>query len=304
MKRALVLGVLAVRAAHAGPELSALAPAPDARHAIAIGPTGELYEPDGKGEWVRHRAIAIAAQVTAATRAGAMVIAATRDGLPFRLAADGWTVVHLAARAKAIVGAGSRPIAAVGKALFALDAQVPSPTHGTAKIPDAPAPVLAVGASPGGVVIETEHGLARLEGSKWKPIATAPPHVAALLSDRLAIVDRGLYDLRANKTVAWPAGMRVVTAIATGDADVLAIAQHGAALELVTAHAGKLAREPLPVEAPAAPVVGLVADRAGRIVVALRDGRLVIRDRAGWSTVHVKDELPAAKPGAPPATSR
>jgi hypothetical protein len=294
--RILAVVALVARAAHAEPELSALAPAPDARHAIAIGPAGEVYEPDGKGAWVRHRAIAIAAKVTAATRAGVMVIAATQDGLPFRLVGDGWTVVHLAARAKAIVGAGSRPIAAVGKALFALSPQT--------KLPDAPAPVIAVGATPAGVVIETELGLARLERSKWKPIASAPPHVAALLSDRLAVVDQGLLDLRANKTVAWPAGLRVVTAIATGDTDALAIAQHGTAFELVTAHAGKLSHESLPVEAPAAPVVGLAADRTGRVIVALRDGRLLIRERAAWSTVRVRDELPAPKPGAPPATSR
>lgn len=298
MRWLLALALLA-RVAHAEPAvvLAALAPAPDVREAVAIGPDGEVYAPDGHGAWARRAGVAIAGHVTGATQTGSEPIAITHDGPPFRLARDGWTVIQLGMHVKPIVGAGPRAVAAVGRAVFALDK--PEPT----KLPDAPAPVVAIAASAGGVVVETERGLARLDRTAWKPLDKAPRHVAALLSDRLAIVDRGLYDLRANKMIAWPAGVRVALAIATGDDSAIAVAQKGAALELVTVKAGKLASEALPAEA-AGPVVGLAGDRAGRAVVALRDGRLAIRDKGTWSTVRVRDEAPSAHPGPPPATSR
>lgn len=285
------------RAAPAAPELAALAPAADARQSIAIGPAGELYEPDGHGAWIRRPGVAIAGKVVGATRAGAGFVATTHDGPPFRLARDGWTVVQLSTRAQPIVGAGSRVVAAIGRAVFALDKPEP------AKLPEAPDPVVLLGASAAGVVVETERGLMRLQGAAWKPITAAPHHVAALLSDRLALVDHGLYDLRANKTLAWPDGMHVVAAIAAGDDTAFAIGQHGSALELVTARAGKLTHELLPADASGA-VVGLAADRAGRVVIALRDGRIAVHDRGAWTTVHVRDEPTTAHPGPPPASSR
>jgi hypothetical protein len=289
--------------AHAEPaaQLAALAPAPDARQSVAIGPAGEVYEPDGHGAWTRKRPIAIAGQVASGARAGSRVLALTHDGPPFRLAKDGWTVVHLGAHAKPLAGAGPRPVVAVGRTVFALDDGHSEPV----KLVDAPAPVVALAASASGVVVETERGLARFDGKGWKPITGAPRHVAQLLSDKFALGDHGILDLRAQKTLDWPRGAHVVTAVATDDA-VLAVVEVGKELQLVTARAGKLASEPVPVDAPHG-VVGVAADRAGRAVVALRDGRLAVRDagpHGTWSTVSVKDELPPPHPGSPPATSR
>ncbi|MGE5183975.1 MAG: hypothetical protein ACM31C_18015, partial [Acidobacteriota bacterium] len=258
--RALALIVATASIARAdgrGPQLAALAPASDARQAIAIGPDGEIYQPDHTGAWVHRPGVAIAGKVASATRAGDSVVATTHDGPPFRLARDGWTVVQLGMHVKPLVGAGPRVLAAVGRDVFELDKPEP------VKLPEAPAPVLALGASAGGAVVETERGLYELKGSAWKPLAKTPPRVAALLSDRLALVDRGLYDLRAHKTLAWPPGLHVVAAIATGADEAIAVAQKGAALELVTARAGKLTREPLPAEASGA-VVGLAARPARR----------------------------------------
>jgi len=321
--------------------LAALAPGGnDARECVAIGPAGEVYEPDGHGAWIRTRAIEIALPESAATgaatpgaatsraaipgpvagaaRAGAHVLVLTHDGPPFRLARDGWTVVHFGMHAKPIVSAGPRPIAAIGRTLFALDNG-----REPVKLLDAPMPILAAAASAGGVVIETDAGLARLDGKRWKPITGAPHHVAALLSDRFALEGRGAIDLRSQKTIDWPAGTKVDAAIATEDS-VIAVAQHGKDLELLTwrppasarSHAdAQLATEPVVVgaDAPAAHVdaaaapVGVTTDRAGRVVVALRDGRLVVRDKGPhgtWSTVRVQDALPAARPGPAPATQK
>ena len=64
---------------------------------------------------------------------------------------------------------------------------------------------------------------------------------------------------------------------------------------------GKVTREAIPVE-PASPIVGVVADRAGRAICATRDGRILIRGPAGWATAAVRDELPPPRPGSAPAT--
>jgi hypothetical protein len=57
---------------------------------------------------------------------------------------------------------------------------------------------------------------------------------------------------------------------------------------------------PLP---DASPVVGLVGDKAGRVVVATRDGHIAVRDAGKWTVSTVSDALPADKPGPAPATS-
>ena len=58
---------------------------------------------------------------------------------------------------------------------------------------------------------------------------------------------------------------------------------------------------PLP---DASPVVGLVGDKAGRVVVATRDGHIATRDAAGaWTISEISEQLPAAKPGPAPAES-
>ena len=298
MRAAVVALVATARIAHGEPppahELAALVPASDARQAIAIGPHGELYEPDGKGAWVRRQPTTIAGEVIAATR-GASAIAVTKDGVPFRLARDGWTDIVLGQHPAAIVGAGPRPVAAQGRTLFALD-RMPA-----TKLGDAPEPVLALAASATAIVIETDHGLLRLERGAWKPIKGAPPHVEALLSERFARVDHGVLELATGKTWAWPTGAHIEIAIAEGDT-VIGVARAGT-IELITLRAGKATSEAVPLDPPA-PIVGLVADRAGRIVVATRDGRLALRDHGVWATATLADELPPPHPGSPPARSK
>jgi hypothetical protein len=292
--RIAVAVVVIASTAHAEPTLIGLAPATDARRAIAIGPEGQVYEPDGRGAWSRRQLGGTAAQLVTATRTGDVVIAGAKDAPPFKLVAGAWTAIYLGPHAKAIVGVGSRATAAVGKTVFALDRATPI------RLADAPAPISALGASATGVVAATTAGLVRLDASTWKPIKGAPPTVVDLISDRWAVIEHGLVDLRTQKPIAWPTELAISAATAVGDA-VLVAAVRGTAVELVTVRPRTLDREPVPLDPPA-PIVGIAADPAGRVVLATRDGRLVVRDGGTWTTTTVHDELPAARPGPPPAT--
>ena len=138
-----------------------------------------------------------------------------------------------------------------------------------------------------------------LDGGKLVALKTAPRRMR-IISDRWALVDRGAVDLTTAKLTGWPSGLAIgVAAAAPGDA-LVAIGSSRAGLELVTLRGGKLVRDPLGVTGTA---VGVVVDRAGRAAVALSDGRIALRAKAGWTTTAVTDETVAEHPGAPPATS-
>lgn len=297
--RALILaGLLVATRAHADkPTLVALAPAADARRAVPIGPAGQVYDPDGKGAWIRHRGGGVAEQLVAATTVGTTVIAAAKGAPAFKLKGGAWTSIHLELKGNPILGTGSRVLAAIGKNIYALDRGQP------AKLAEAPAPVLALAATATGVIVATPKGLMRLEGIVFKPIKKAPKQVNQLVSDRWALVDRGALDLKTMKTIAWPAGMRVGEATTLAGDTLVAVAVQGKTVELLTVRAGKLEREKIPLDQPKA-IIGLAADKAGRVVVACGDGRLAVRDGGVWTITEVRDELPVAKPGPAPAVSK
>lgn len=293
----IVLGWTAV--AHARPAtLVALAPARDARRAVAIGPAGEVYEPDGSGAWVRTRAGGTAVELVDANVSAGIVIAGAKRAPPFKLKNGVWSAIHLAPRAKALIGRGSRALAAVGKTVFALDKRQPR------KLADAPAAVVGLAAGPGGAVIATAKGLHRQQGAAWKPIKKAPRRVRELVSERWALVDKGALDLETLKIVPWPRGFSVVHATTIGNR-LVGVARHGKQLELVTVTAGKrkLTREPIPV-ALRSPVVGVVVDSADRAVVATRDGTLALRVGGTWTTTQVRVEIAPPRPGPAPAASQ
>lgn len=296
------LGTLATQggAASAGPALAALAPAPvdDARKAVALGPSGEVYAPDPSGDWVRGQAISTADTLALAGRSGGSIVA-IGEGVVYRLADNGWTAIRLVQKGKAVMSGGDRAVAAVGRQLFALDKTAGGEP---AKLALAPAPVLAIGSGTRGVVIATERGLLRLDGTTFKRLERAPRRVARLISDRWALVDRGAVNLQTGTTTSWPTGLSVEIAAAVDGDGLVAVGATRAGLELVTLAASKLVRDPIANTAGAKPV-GVVLDKAGRATVALADGRLARRDRGTWTTITVREALPGPKPGPAPATS-
>jgi hypothetical protein len=300
--RLAAIACLFASTARADDRIAAVAPAADARQAMVIGPLGQLYEPDGHGAWTRTHAGGTSSEIVTAT-AGATVIAGARDAPPYKLVAGAWSVVVLGLKAKAIVGAGPRATAASGRHVFTLDAAAPL------EQPLAPAEVTAIAASATGIAIATAAGLFRLEGRAWKPIANAPAG-AALLTERWARAGDAVFDLRAGRPVT-PGDLHVVAAAVLADGALLAVGTTtaGANLRLLSLRGGKASREDTPLDR-VAPVVAIVGDHAGRVVVAVRDGRLAIREPgaganpATWSVTEVREAPPTPRQGPGPAISR
>lgn len=278
-----------------GPTLAALAPADDARRAIAIGPEGQVYEPDGSGEWVRTHGGGIAREIVAASVVGNTVVVGASGSPPFKLDGRSWSALHFGRKVKAILGAGSRGLAAVGRSVFALDKLEPT------KLADAPGAIQALAGSTGSVVIATDSGLMKLVGSVFRPVPRCPKAVRALISERWALVDRGAFDLKTLRTVALPTDVQIVQATTVGN-DLVGVSRLEAVVELITIKGGKIAREPVPITDPA-PIVGIVADKQARVAIAMSDGRIALRDSGTWTIREVREQLPAPKPGPAPAKS-
>ncbi|HEY5926336.1 MAG TPA: hypothetical protein VIV11_31840 [Kofleriaceae bacterium] len=302
MRASLVIAwLLATTHAHADkPTLAALAPARDARQAVAIGPAGEVYAPDGNGAWVRTQAGGMAEEVVTATAIGATVIAGAKGSTPFKLKRGAWTALVLPLKTKPILGTGSRVLAVAGKSVFALDKLQPK------KLVDVPpeVTVTALGASAAGVMLATDKGLMRIVKGKLAPLKhkKAPKSVRALVNDRWALVDRGVLDLKTLKPYLWPSGVHIVEATTLGN-DFIGVSMHGKTVELISIKGGKPVREKVPIDNPKQ-VVGVVADKQQRVAIALRDGRIALRVRGTWTISEVREELAAPKPGPAPAESK
>lgn len=280
------------------PTLVALAPpaADDARAAIAIGPNGEVYAPDGRGAWTRTQRISTSKRLASASRAGAAIVAAG-EGVVYRLAENGWSAIRLHQKDRALMSVGPRAIAAVGRQLFVLDqATAGEPT----KLAAAPSNVLAIGAGDT-VVVQTDKGLFRVQGTRLVAIKQAPK-AARLVGDRWALVDGGVIDLTTGKKQGLPAAKTILAASMMTDQRLAIVVQQSGKRELVIVARDKVTRAAIELATSAAPV-GVVVDKAGRAVIALADGALLVRDGNAWTQARVTDALPSAKPGAPPARS-
>jgi hypothetical protein len=278
----------------------------DARKSIAIGARGEVFEPDGKGAWVRRQRTSTSESLSIAGRAGDAVIG-WGNGIVYRLAPNGWSAIRLHQKERSVASGGVRAIAAVGRQLFALDKTV---NGEPAKLAVAPSNVIAIGAGPRGVIVQLDRGLFRLQGARVGAIANAPKAITKVVSDRWVLVADGAIDLKTGRKTGFPPTSTVVVAAMMEDERLVLVVRQRAALEVVTLKDSKLERTPLDI--PPGPTgalpepVGVVLDRSNRIVVAMRDGRIVMRDAptATWTTTTITEVVFAAKPGPAPARSR
>lgn len=271
-----------------------IVPAEDARKAIVVAASGEVYAGDGKGAWKRQLDCTTASTLTAAGRAGAAAVA-SGNGVVYRLADNGWSAIRLVQRGKAVLGVGPRAIAAVGRQLFALD----SLTRGEpTKLGTAPGNVVAIAAGLKDIVVATDAGVFRA-GAKPQPIKGVPRR-PRLVSDRWALVDAAAFDLTTGKRTALPAGLRIGPATATADGTLVAVAIAKGKLELLTIRGATVTRDPIP--ATGTPVA-VALDRANRALVAFAEGRLALR-APDWTVVELAASSAPEQPGAPPATQQ
>lgn len=281
-------------------QLAALAPIDDdARTAVAIGTNGEVYAPDGKGAWTRTQRISTSKRIAHVARAGANVVA-FGEGVVFRLAPNGWSAIRLHQKDRAIMSNGPRAIAAVGRQLFVLDETADGEPK---KLVVAPSNVIALGAGPAPrLVVQTDNGLFRLQNNRLVAIKPAPAKIERLVGDRWALVAGGAIDLDSGRKTGWPPNTTILVAAMMADRRLVLVAQQGPRRELVVLGT-KLERTPIDIASSAAPPVGAAVDTAGRAIVALADGALLVRANGAWTTVRVGDLLAGAKPGPAPARS-
>jgi hypothetical protein len=280
----------------------------DARKSIAIGPHGEVFEPDGKGAWLRKQRIATSESLAIAGRAGDAVIG-WGNGIVYRLAPNGWSAIRLHQKERAIASGGVRTIAAVGRQLFALDKVV---NGEPAKLATAPSNVIAIGAGPRGVIVQLDRGLFRVQGAGLAAIVNAPKTITRVISDRWVLVADGAIDLKTGRKTGFPPTSTVLVAAMMDDERLALVVRERAGLEAITLNGDKLERAPIDIKATSTGTlpepIGIALDRSNRIVVAMRDGEILVRDTpsAAWTTLHVADDLGAApqKPGPAPARSR
>jgi hypothetical protein len=222
--------------------------------------------------------------------------AASAHAPPYRWSSGQWSARHLVLKTRAVVARGSRAAAAAGKQAWTLDRGVET------KLPDAPGVVASIGASDQGIAIETDKGVFRLDGKSWRAVADAP-HGFTFAGDRWAWTPTGATELRSGKTTAWPRGV-AVSAAAPAPADgLVAAGVTGTTIDVVIVKGGKAEHDSTAAPGAGAVVAGVTMDAAGRVVVALRDGHVLVRDAGAWSTTEVRDGVPPVAVGSPAALS-
>jgi hypothetical protein len=286
--------VLALASPAAADRLVALA-GNDPRTAIAVGPSGEVYEPDAQGAWQRTKPGGIGPTVTTSARTATATIAGTAAGA-FRLGATSWSVIYLGQHAKPIVASGSRPVAAVGRQVFVVD-------HAPAVVAMAPSAITAIGATPSGIVVATATGVLRLDGKAFVSVPHAPATVSGFAGDRYALVGGGGFDMKSGKSIAWAGGDAVTATSEATDESLVAAATTASGVVFLRVPGaptgGTIERDSVGVSGTP---IGVAADR-DRAVIALADGRICVREHGTWTTQTIRDALPAPRPGAPPAAS-
>src|SRR3954469_3060132 len=96
---ALALVLASAGAALADPLATAVTPGDDVRRTILVGPSGQVWEPDGQGGWTRTVGGGVGAEVQGAALADELIIAGKATPL-FRRHDDAWYGLRLGERGK------------------------------------------------------------------------------------------------------------------------------------------------------------------------------------------------------------
>lgn len=269
----------------------------DVEDAILVGPSGQVYEPDGKGAWTRKHGGGVAADVTGATMVDGDLVVTGRAAPMYRRDGATWFALPIGESGRTALSRGPAVAVAIGKKVFVLDK---GKWVRVGSLPGKATAVWAAGKK--SVWASTDAQLYKLAGSEFKKVGD--PVVGLGGAEPWAITaDGGLRDLGGGKTVPGELDGAHVTALAVAGADDdlrVVVQSAGGALVLARVTKGALARvDDVP---GAGPVAGL-AVAGGKVLVALGDGTVATYGKA-WTTVTVADALPADADGPAPARTR
>ena len=296
---ALALLVASAVGAHADPIATATTPPDDVRRTILVGPSGQVWEPDGQGGWTRTSAGGVAADVSGAAIAGDLVVAGRATPL-YRRQDGAWYGLRFGERGKTQLGGGPRAAVAIGKHVFVWN------RGAWTRVATAERPVVALWAeSERKLYVATDRAVFRLAGKKL--VSHAPLTVVALVgSSPLAITATGeVRELSARAPLAPTVDGQPVTAVrATTSADGTPwiLGRAGADTVLVRRARAGWERRPAPPLAADDTVVHLAVDSAGRVVLVTGAGAVHLAAEDGtWSRGSLTTRLDAARPGPGPA---
>lgn len=319
--RAAALVLLLASTAARADVIAAIAPATDdVRRSIPVGPSGQVWEPDGAGTWTRKAEGGVAADVRGAVVAGNALVVAGKSAPLYRREAIGWIAMRLGERGRTVVGIGPRPALAVGRTIFVWAGTTWKRVGRTA------ANVTAVwAASETKIVIATESGLVRFAAGGFAPVPAAPvvaglgsggPTAWAVTADGAAyeVATRRIHRPTAggapmtvgfvavSKDAAWALGSTPAP-VSMGPTSPSPDGQAG--LALVRFHKGAWSEVIAPPIGADDSALAIVADTSGALLVVTRAGALHLLPAGGSWTVGVRTEaLPVATPGPGPARGR
>ncbi|HVV85142.1 MAG TPA: hypothetical protein VHE35_18905 [Kofleriaceae bacterium] len=290
---------LAPRTAAAEPLAAATTPVDDVRRTILVGPSGQLWQPDGQGGWTRSAGGGVGTDVQGIAVADDLIIAGSGTPL-FRRHDDAWYGLRLGERGKTHLGTGPAPAVSIGKEVFVW-------ARGAwTRVATADRPVVALWAeSDRKLFVATDRAVLRLAGKKLVP---ALPLAAVRFAGRapLALTADGVvHDLATRAALAPTADGQPVTADAATqapDGTPWILGRAGADRALVRRTRTGWERRPAPPLAADDTVVHLAVDGSGRVLVATAAGAIHLADAAGaWTRGTLTTRLPDAKPGPGPA---
>jgi hypothetical protein len=287
--------------------ITAVTPATDdVKKSILVGPSGQVWEPDGAGTWTRKSEGGVAADVHGATVAGAALVVAGKSTPLYRRDPIGWIAMRLGERGRTIVGTGPRPSIAIGKTVFVW--------AGTSwkRVGRTAGNVIALwAASETKVVAATDTGLGKLAGAGAFAPVPAAPALATLGTGGPATwgvtADGAAYEVATRRIHRPTVGGAPLTVafVAVGGDTTWALGSTPAGPALARFHKGAWTAAVAPPVAADDAVLAVVADTSGALLVVTRMGAVHLAAADGsWSAGTRTEVLPPATPGPGPARGR
>jgi hypothetical protein len=270
----------------------------DVGRTVLIGPSAQIYEPDGEGAWTRHHEGGVAGDVTGAARVDGELVVAGHATPLYKAHGGTWFTLRLGEDGRTVMSQGPTAAVAIGKAVLVRSkVKGKSVWSRVGTLAGKPSALWADGTA---VWASTDSALYRLRGGGFTKSGAAARALTG--GTPWAITDKGLVDLDAGRTCPAELDGAAVTIAGAGGApgaDALTVvADTGAGLVLArTAKNGKSLERIDAVPATGA-IAGVAVDGHDDVLIAFADGRFALRRGGSWTQGQVSDDLPKAKTGS------